>query len=423
MNIIQSFWSKPFLLNRKDQDSRFNGGWLNANFHYYSCLLSCLKFKEFYAAVTLFTDNAGKDILIDKLDIPYTSVNTSLEKINNYPSELWALGKILAYSLQESPFIHADMDVFIWEKFSNKFTNSEIIAQNIEINFPRYKEVLDIVLNNFKNIPSCLTQQYNQSKNIYAFNAGILGGQNIDFFKEYASIVFSFINDNLEALQQVNTGVFNMIYEQVLGYGLAVSRSKKISFYTQSANAAFTNLMKFHTIPKLSTYIHTVGYAKKSIYACEQIKYLLQYEFSKEYEHLNNELIRYNLTERIDIQENFLRYKFLSAMYIWLRNASWNEMLATKFILSKRVWYKELPDSELEISFQSPQTGEESILKIEDWDFFLCYFQKPTSVMDIVKDIKNDREFMKNTAENEIAERLFSFVMDRCIYHEILEMV
>jgi hypothetical protein len=102
MKIIQSFWTKPFLQSPDLQDSRMNGGWPARKYNYFSWALSCLQLCRYYQNVELVTDDLGKFILIEKLKLPYTSVKTELNRINDYNAGLWALGKICAYRDRKS---------------------------------------------------------------------------------------------------------------------------------------------------------------------------------------------------------------------------------------------------------------------------------------------------------------------------------
>src|SRR5215213_9355428 len=105
MKIVQSFWTKPFLQAGEFLiDSRMNGGWLDRKYNYFSWALSCLQLRKYYSEVELVTDNLGKFILIDCMQLPYTKVVVRLNEIDHYDSSLWALGKIFAYSLQTTPF-------------------------------------------------------------------------------------------------------------------------------------------------------------------------------------------------------------------------------------------------------------------------------------------------------------------------------
>ncbi|MBS7252939.1 DUF6734 family protein [Flavobacterium branchiicola] len=420
MKIIQSFWSKPFFKENDDLNARFKGGWLNANFFFYSCLLSCLKFKQNYGEVLLYTDDLGKELLIDKLEIPYSKVQLDLNSLQNYPPELWALGKILSYSLQEAPFIHADTDVFVWDKLPQPLLDADLLAQNFEFNFPKYKEVLETALKEFQNFPRNLFSIYEQTNDVFAFNAGIIGGNNVSFFKEYKSKVFQIIDDNLDQLSKIDLGVFNMVYEQMLGFELAQEKQIEIRFLKPKMNEAFTNVMKFHLVPIKENYIHTVGYAKKSTEMCEQLKYRLKYEFPLEYEKLNRNLVENNLSSESEIFDDEERFDFLSKIYAWMENTCWDTILETPFQLSKTTRLNEISEDEIELYYYSPQHKTEQKLEMEDWDFLLLFFREQNTINQIILEISKDESFMQSISVEELKEKVFSFVMDRCIYHEIL---
>jgi hypothetical protein len=71
----------------------------------------------------LYTDQKSKSILGD---IPYNKVIDFDENVlNQLPKTVWAAAKILAFSLQEEPFMHLDFDFFIlknnfYDKIKNK---------------------------------------------------------------------------------------------------------------------------------------------------------------------------------------------------------------------------------------------------------------------------------------------------------------
>src|ERR1700749_4013895 len=105
MKIVQSFWSAPYLFSKKESPgSRFNGGWPEKRFNYFSWALSCLQLSKFYTDVELITDSRGKDLLIDKMALPYTTVKVRLDELDRYDPGLWALGKILSYAQNDEPF-------------------------------------------------------------------------------------------------------------------------------------------------------------------------------------------------------------------------------------------------------------------------------------------------------------------------------
>ena len=132
MKIIHSYWSKPALYTGKGVKEKTFGGWPSKKYEYMSWALSCLSFKKFYPNIELITDAYGKKTLVDELQLPYTSVKIELDVLNKYPTQLWALGKLHAYSLQEEPFIHVDNDIFIWRKFDDEIENAHLIAQHVD---------------------------------------------------------------------------------------------------------------------------------------------------------------------------------------------------------------------------------------------------------------------------------------------------
>lgn len=280
MKIVQSYWSKPSLkkenLNFSDRNK---GGWVDKKYNYMSWALSCLQFKKYYKEVELVTDALGYDLLINKLELPYTSVKVVLDDLNNYDSDLWALGKIYAYSIQEAPFIHADGDIFIYEKFGEKFEKSELIAQNIENGFNYYENVFKNIEDKFVYIPKVLKESQNLNHKIVAVNAGLLGGTNVNFIKSYTKEAFRFVDNNLDSLEKINVGMFNTIYEQFLFHALAEKKEIGIDYYLQEVNHAFDELAEFTGLPGKTHYIHTVGSYKRFKYVGEALadRLLLDY--------------------------------------------------------------------------------------------------------------------------------------------------
>jgi len=114
MEIIQSFWTKPLLEVKNNSFSlKSNAGWYNCHLNFISWTYSCLTLIKHYKNLTLYTDKFGKIILIDLLNLPYTNVEVKLDVLKNYNSDLWALGKLYTYSIQNKPFIHVDADIYI----------------------------------------------------------------------------------------------------------------------------------------------------------------------------------------------------------------------------------------------------------------------------------------------------------------------
>ena len=116
MKILQTFWTGPTGVN-KENLLGIQAGWLSCEYHWMSWALSCLQAKSVFGSINLVTDKAGKEILVDLLQLPYTNVSTALQTtLDDYHPGLWALAKIYTYSIQTDPFLHLDGDVFLWQK-------------------------------------------------------------------------------------------------------------------------------------------------------------------------------------------------------------------------------------------------------------------------------------------------------------------
>lgn len=422
MKIIQSYWSKPSMNYSKDPNSRYKGGWLQQKYSFYSQALSCLTFKQFYKDVELYTDANGKELLVDKLKIPYSKVNLTLDKINSYNPKLWALGKVVTYAEQNEPFLHADSDVFIWQEFPNKLVSAPLFAQNIEQNFPAYQEALNDILINFDWIPTELINSLYKNQSIHAFNAGIIGGQNHEFFKILKDKTLSFISKNEHLFDKIDVGIFNTIFEQQLGYAIAEKHKIPIEYLFTEVDSDFSNIINFHTVPFESKYVHCIGYAKKSIFACEQLEARLSYHFPSFY----NELIK-NLRvtfpkDNFDCDFPEKRMNTLFKIYDWLETTSINEVFETQFCISDKVEILK-EDDKYFISYSLPQDQTVQKEEIKDWLAILLYFENPTTIKELYEELCQDKDFLKNTNKVELKSKLISFVMDKFMLLEILVKV
>jgi len=130
MRIIQSFWSKPLRVSEDpSRAAKMNFGWPVRKYNYFSLALSCLQLASYYPDLELVTDDFGENLLIHKLQLPYKSVRSELNKLDDYHSGLWALGKIYSYSIQDGPFLHVDSDLFIFREFDRNIGSARLVAQ------------------------------------------------------------------------------------------------------------------------------------------------------------------------------------------------------------------------------------------------------------------------------------------------------
>ena len=125
MRAIWSFWSKPFFAHRRH-------AWASEAHHLFAWVLSLETAKQHYAETCLYTDNAGADLLVDRLGLQFTCVSTALNALAGYHPGWWSLGKLYAYRLQTEPFVHIDNDAFLWKRLPERVERASIFAQNPE---------------------------------------------------------------------------------------------------------------------------------------------------------------------------------------------------------------------------------------------------------------------------------------------------
>ncbi|NAS13005.1 DUF6734 family protein [Poritiphilus flavus] len=289
MKLVQSFWSKPFLGNSTGSLlSRNNGGWLNSKCFYMSWALSCLQLRKIYPDMNLelVTDSFGKKLLINRLKLPYDQVHLELDPLSRFSESLWAIGKIKTYSIQSSPFIHVDGDVFIWDDVLSNLFKSDLCVQSIDRQARYYARTSKKIIDLFGYIPDDLLDHL-KSKQIFGVNAGVIGGSNIEFFKNYTSFAMSFVNKNIGALKYLDQEYFNMFYEQFLFSFWQRKNKLKLTTLFDNLSADFNEIVDMTMIP-IQKYNHIVGLAKSNIIINEQVCLRLAIDYPVYYERINN---------------------------------------------------------------------------------------------------------------------------------------
>ena len=132
MNFIQTFH-----IDSDKDPFRYPFGWAAPEYHMMGWALSCLQSYAIYGKVVLYANSQAARLLINTLQLPYTDVQITHDKLTLIHPDLWALPKIYTYSIQEQPFLHIDGDVFIFKPFDACLMEGELIAQNVEIETKR----------------------------------------------------------------------------------------------------------------------------------------------------------------------------------------------------------------------------------------------------------------------------------------------
>ena len=150
-----------------------------------------------YGEVHLITDKRGAKFL---KDIPFTTVDTSLENLPKDIGILWSAGKIYSYKLladKKELFAHIDADVFMTKKLPEDLVNSDVFSGHKEFNvFFRYgvKEFFDVIPNKYLLAEKLPDTSYSMC---------IFGGRDFDFIKYYSEIALKAILDkeNIKAIK------------------------------------------------------------------------------------------------------------------------------------------------------------------------------------------------------------------------------
>lgn len=282
MKIVQTFWSgnHASIINN-------NYGWHSPDYHLAAWALSCLTLRQFYDEVELYTDQKGAEILIDRLQLPYTKVHIELDQLNDLPAGLWAMSKIHTYAQQTTPFLHVDGDVFIWEAFDEDLLKGDLIAQNKEVGTEHfYADMFREVKTSVPFVPHLVAQAPQHSAEIYAYNAGIFGGNHVTFFKEYTNMCFNFIEQNKAHIAPVPKGHLNVFFEQHFFYCLAQHQGLEVStlFDEIIPDNGYTGMGDFHLTPRLKQYLHLIGPFKRDYKSCEKMLQTFRRDYPNYYE-------------------------------------------------------------------------------------------------------------------------------------------
>ena len=257
-------------------------GWLHSRFHWISWILSVHQLRKFHDDVELYTDSAGYEILIKILKLPYTKVHITLDNLE-YDSSLWAVGKILTYADQNTPFLHIDGDIFVWQDLTEVFKNSDLAAQNFEITTDYYRDMWKEIYPHLLYLPKEMVP-YHDNQSFLACNMGITGGNDIAFYKDYAKTSLEFVRKNKPAWSSINSSNFNIFFEQVLFHQMAVNKNKVITclFSEISHDNSYEGFGNFHSVPD-RPYLHLLGTYKRDPGTCKNMEIYTRLHYPEQY--------------------------------------------------------------------------------------------------------------------------------------------
>jgi hypothetical protein len=281
MKIVQTSWAC-----NSDDMLRFNAGWYSPEYHLMAWALSCLQLTKYYGDITLHADTVTAKMLIDTLKLPYTKVCCDLDQYSSLSPDLWALTKIDTYSKQTEPFLHVDGDVFIFKAFDDELLQSDLIVQNLEIGTARYESTFDELEKQLIYTSNDILDVKTKSRNIFTYNAGIFGGNDLDFFNLYTTRAKDLIKLNSSVIPQINSLAFNIYFEQYLFYCLALKLDKKVGvlFKEVIPDDQYVGFGNFLGVPFHNQYLHLIGSPyKKNHKVCQELANRLRQDYPEYY--------------------------------------------------------------------------------------------------------------------------------------------
>lgn len=214
MRAVWSFWSPPYL-------AQTGRNWAAPLDHLLAWGISLSAARRHYPDTLLITDEYGKKLLIDELGLPFAEVSTELERVRGADPAWWALGKLIAYGMQDRPFVHIDTDVFLWNALPAELEKAAVFAQCPEY-YPRFSHHAPQIETSFSagNTELPAEWQWAVSRDdgfIKEANCGILGGARTDFIRYYAQLATDLILRPEYAKAWSQCGIrSNMTVEQFL---------------------------------------------------------------------------------------------------------------------------------------------------------------------------------------------------------------
>lgn len=192
MRAVWSFWSKPYLQAK-------GLTWASHLHHWLAWGLSLRLARRHYPETTLVTDRAGKALLVDRLGLSFTHVSTELDSLSNADPGWWALGKLLAYTMQDQPFVHLDTDVFLWKPLPSSLASAAVFTQCPEEHSGlddqcKMEEAERAFAERSLLLPA--EWEWARSRSLdryYEANCGIVGGTRTDFIQYFGNLALDLV--------------------------------------------------------------------------------------------------------------------------------------------------------------------------------------------------------------------------------------
>jgi hypothetical protein len=243
----------------------------------YTTSLSVLCASRQFKEVEFISDDWGIN-MFKEIDIPVTSYSTRLNEMKHVSRFFWAYGKLIAYTDQKVPFVHMDNDVFLWEALPERILNAELCFQSTEpfkLKGYGYYKLLKKPWSKAKVRPVKIVKN---PVTDFAYNCGICGGNNLEFFKEWreCSEEYIFAKENEELFFRDFAHLLihqNLFHEQYFAASLIKMHKMRDRVEVIHEDAS--------KIPEVLQYTHLWGTTKKDFGMQRRVNMRLQIEEPK----------------------------------------------------------------------------------------------------------------------------------------------
>lgn len=215
---VQTLWTKPIGAENHRKNTFF--GFRTQEQFMASAYLSFEMLKQKGYRVHLFTDNYGKELLCDKLRLKYDYVSTCHEELELSP-QLWAFCKLYTHLRQFEPYIHVDLDAYLFVDLDERIKRSSIIFQNIEKDNVYYKKIFNDLRPHLKyntKLSHMIRSLLDTNASHSAMNVGIFGGNNLKKIKEFSHEAIDYLTKNISTMPEEYHFQFCTFVEQLYCY-------------------------------------------------------------------------------------------------------------------------------------------------------------------------------------------------------------
>lgn len=282
---LWSFWTKPAI-------EPGHSAWPSSLHHLLSWALSVETAKKHFPETSLVTDSAGARLLVDGIGLSFSSVSLELDTLEDHDPRWWALGKLVAYGLQRSPFIHIDSDVYLWSGLAAQMMSAPVIVQNPEDFTVGESWYHPEKFDSLKEAGGWVPEEIDWFRSLGARQkaecCGIMGGTNTDFISYYASRALRLADGPDNRRIWPGIGIDNILVEQ---YFLSAC----YEYHRSSPEKRFGELDMAYVFPSAGDafrpenardagYTHLIGGAKKNPVLMKKLEARVERDYPQLYD-------------------------------------------------------------------------------------------------------------------------------------------